>query len=226
MEVSYIGFLIFSRKNLCLNINIDTLRCESISSKDLAESHRYSSYNIDLGDIYVISITPKECWKIDEEGNEYHDNICLLKYVRKFDFRNIEILASPETIIIYKTSIPFLAPWGPKTVSDAPECIFEIWINSNRYDEAIKILSIFTPVIHGFIDDITYIFEIPSIFLLKDFHENFNDKIINNIRWKYKDLSNNYKKCIEWWKHVCGREYDEECIKNIKDLKTYADDDN
>ena len=114
----------------------------------------------------TISIFPQRCVEYNsEEMWREVDNRCVFNYLHSGGFRHdlLHVLA-PETVLVLITPFPILPPHGLILITDAPECLLELWINANRVTEAEAVLNYKLPVLFlgirelldGFIPDPLY----------------------------------------------------------------------
>lgn len=102
------------------------------------ESKRYRVLEIEEG---ICSITYSDCWDVSENTPEEH-GYRLRCACGKFDHASAEAIAHdivtriPEARLLAVTPVPFIYPWGPFSIIDAP--VKELRINTKLLKELVE----------------------------------------------------------------------------------------
>jgi len=175
----------------------------------------------------TISIFPQRCVEYNtEEMWREVDNRCVFEYLCGSGFRHdlLHVL-TPETVLVLVSPFPILPPHGLILITDAPECLLEIWINGHRVNEAEAILNYKLPVLFlgirelldGFVPDPLF-FDIimPGKFI--NWIKQQPKLVVNSTPWYVASLQYNIQRCTEFFKkEESGEETKQEGEEKLDD---------
>jgi len=163
----------------------------------------------------AIATFPQQCVSYNsEEMWREVDNRCVLEYLRSNGFRrDLLPVLTHETVLVLITPFPILPPHGITLITDAPECLLEMWVNASRVAEAEMILNYKLPVLFlgirellkDFVPDPLY-FDLVLSFRFINWIKQQQKIIVNSTPWYVASLRYNIPYCTEFFKKQEGEE--------------------
>lgn len=196
---------------------ITKLTCRDI---EVSEVICYSNEE-DFGKYNAITIDHANCYRRGEEGGKYFDSVCSLKML--IERKHLEVLSQvlrPETLMVLVSPFSILYPHGLWHIDQVPQCLLELWINSNNVEIAeyflkFKLTPLILPIARTL--GLLIIHEPLYIYIMKLYLEKGSRRVVNSVEWLYLDFSQ-YEDCIKWFKEKCIEEEDEECLKELREI--------
>jgi hypothetical protein len=168
----------------------------------------------------AIALQPGECCRVNKE--EYWrecDSACGFRYLLSHDLvKELKPILTKDVVVALLSPHPILPPHGVIPITDAPECLLSILINTSRAKEAINILqfrltSLFTALA-------TY-YGIPIVPEQQYIDTLLSAKVKNlgSLGILSIDMRKNHDACLHHLYRLCQEEGDEECLKHIRAVK-------
>uniref|UniRef100_A0A7J3Z6C3 Uncharacterized protein n=1 Tax=Ignisphaera aggregans TaxID=334771 RepID=A0A7J3Z6C3_9CREN len=176
----------------------------------------------------AISLMPSQCcWFNEAEEWRECDTICILKVLLSSDMKNeLKAVLTSEAVLVLISPFPLLLPHGLTLITDAPECLLDIWVNTSRAKEAESILNLKLSTLLLQLRDVLGESFVPEsiyfdITLSKGIRERFSRGFVTgNASWiNISMLKYNYFSCLEFLENVCRKEEDKVCLDEIAKLK-------
>jgi hypothetical protein len=168
----------------------------------------------------AIALQPEECCRVNKEEDWREcDSACVFKYLLSHDLvKELKPILTKDVVVVLLSPHPVLPPHGVIPITDAPECLLGILINTSRAKEAINILQFrLTPLFTALA---TY-YGTPIVpeqqyvdALLSAKVKNLGSLGILSI-----DMRKNYDACLHHLYRLCQEEGDEECLRHIRAVK-------
>jgi len=138
----------------------------------------------------------------------------------------LKAVLTSEAVLVLISPFPLLLPHGLTLITDAPECLLDIWVNTSRAKEAESILNLKLSTLLLQLRDVLGESFVPEpiyfdITLSKGIRERFSRGFVTgNASWiNISMLKYNYFSCLEFLENVCRKEEDKVCLDEIAKLK-------
>jgi hypothetical protein len=175
------------------------------------------------GKLNAITLDHSSCCTDSEEGRVCNA-VCSLEKILRGEHRALlERVLIEDTIMVIVSPFSQYFPHGIWLVEDVPQCVFEIWINRSRLEDAERILkSKLTPLVKFFLEEKSFFVpELPYILLIRLNFQQDRPIRLNNTEWLYFDFKDmNTKECIKWFREKCSEEGDEACLRVLDEVTT------
>jgi len=203
--------------NCTLLFVITRLTCDNITGAECWVNE------LGTGELNAITLDHSSCCINSEEGRVCNAACSLEKILRGEHRALLERVLIEDTIMVIVSPFSQYFPHGIWLVEDVPQCVFEIWINRSRLEDAERILkSKLTPLVKFFLEEKSlFIPELPYILLIRLNFQRDRPIRLNNTEWLYFDFKDmNTKECIKWFREKCSEEGDEACLRVLDEVTT------
>jgi len=203
--------------NCTLLFVITRLTCDNITGAECWVNE------LGKGKLNAITLDHSSCCTDSEEGRVCNA-VCSLEKILRGEHRALlERVLIEDTIMVIVSPFSQYFPHGIWLVEDVPQCVFEIWINRSRLEDAERILkSKLTPLVKFFLEEKSlFVPELPYILLIRLNFQQDRPIRLNNTEWLYFDFKDmNTKECIKWFREKCSEEGDEACLRVLDEVTT------